>query len=380
MKIAMLIDGREPVFWWGQIHVKYLSEILVKNHDCKVDVFVRKLLGENGKKYVQNEVQFEGKRNLFRVGPTTTFFNVVGRVLSLITIVFFLLYKTLIKKYDVIHAHAYVSGLPAKIVGFLTKTPVIYTVHWTMWLDAKTNGILSRIERRLVCGIEYDLEISVSHQILKYSNVNKNIKIIHNGVDVLAYDEVKQPKKPSGFSLIFVWRFNWQKGIEHLIQAFHLLDKKLLDEKNVIVRLVGDGELKDKYCELISQYHLEKYFVFTGKLFGTDLIEEYKKSTVFVLPSLAEGQPLTLLEAFASRLPALVTDVGDNSYFVKNWESWWIVPPANETALTNAIEDMLQQDDILELWKMGYLMIKNSYTWDKIVERTYLEYQKLVKN
>ncbi|MDR0677930.1 MAG: glycosyltransferase [Holosporaceae bacterium] len=60
-------------------------------------------------------------------------------------------YKTLKEHYDLIHAHAYVSGLPAKIVGFLTRTPVVYTVHGTMGLDANKTGILAKIERRLIC-------------------------------------------------------------------------------------------------------------------------------------------------------------------------------------------------------------------------------------
>jgi len=83
------------------------------------------------------------------------------------------------------------------------------------------------------------------------------------------------------------------------------------------------------YKKLIEKYKLEKYFVFKGKLFGDDLISEYKRNHVFVLPSLAEGQPLTLLEAMASKLPVIVTDVGDNSYFVKNHENGYILPSAN---------------------------------------------------
>ncbi|MDR2190760.1 MAG: glycosyltransferase [Candidatus Peribacteria bacterium] len=132
MKIAMIIDGREPIFGGGQVHVKYLSEGLVTHYNCRVDVFVRKLKDDTGKKYTQDETKFDGKWRLFRIGPPTKFFNVVGRMLALIATTRYLLYKTVKERYDIIHAHAYVSGLPAKIVGLLTHTPVIYTVNGTM--------------------------------------------------------------------------------------------------------------------------------------------------------------------------------------------------------------------------------------------------------
>jgi hypothetical protein len=45
------------------------------------------------------------------------------------------------------------------------------------------------------------------------------------------------------------------------------LDKALLNEKGFVINIVGDGELKNDYLELIKQYHLEKYFIFKGKLF-----------------------------------------------------------------------------------------------------------------
>ncbi|MDR2416174.1 MAG: glycosyltransferase [Candidatus Peribacteria bacterium] len=104
---------------------------------------------------------------------------------------------TIKEKYDIIHAHAYVYGLPAKIVGFLTKTPIVYTVNGTMGLDAKRKGILASIERRLVCEIKYNKEISVSHKIFEYPNVNKNIHIIYNGVDLQQYDAIKTAEKYS---------------------------------------------------------------------------------------------------------------------------------------------------------------------------------------
>gem|GEM_PF-6221684 len=55
----------------------------------------------------------------------------------LIKVTFVLYKKAKKEKYDIIHAHALLPGLPAKIVGKLCKIPVVYTVHGTMHMDAK---------------------------------------------------------------------------------------------------------------------------------------------------------------------------------------------------------------------------------------------------
>lgn len=379
MKIAMLIDGWDPpIFGWGQMHVKYLCQWLTTNHDCSVDLFVRKLIWEDWKKYTKNESH--GRWKVYRIWPATKFFTFRWRILCLFTTTIVLLRKTLIKKYDLIHAHAYVSWLPAKIVGFLTKTPVVYTVHWTNCLDTDRKWFLYKFEKFLVTWIKYTLEISVSHKLFDYKNKNKNIVILHNGVDIHAYDAIHVNQKYSWYNFLFVGRFDWQKGIEYLIEAVHLIDKELLDKKNVQFNLVGDWEFIHTYKMLIKKYSLEKYFVFKGKLFWNNLIREYKSNHCFVLPSLAEWQPLTLLEAMASKLPVIVTDVGDNKYFVENEKNGYIIPSEDALALSKGILNILYMNtlDNNRIIQTNYILAQK-YSRDNVVKDTYNQYVSLMK-
>ncbi|MDR2415712.1 MAG: glycosyltransferase family 4 protein, partial [Candidatus Peribacteria bacterium] len=93
----------------------------------------------------------------------------------------------------------------------------------------------------------------------------------------------------------------------------------------------------------------------------------------------AEGQPLTLLEAFASKLPVLVTDVGDNKYFVKEGENGWMVPAGDEEALAESIEKVLKTDPISleEIGERNYSLVQK-YSWKNIVKQTYHQYTLLI--
>lgn len=380
MKIAMIIDWWYPVFWWWQIHVKELCKWLIKNHNCEVDLFVRKLKDNDWKKYTEDEVLYEWKLNIFRVWITTKFFNIFWRLISLTLTTFYLLYKAKTEKYDIIHAHAYVSWLPAIIVWKLYKIPVIYTIHWANNLDTNNKSLLNKIEKFLLTEIKYDLEVSVSKDFLKYKNINKNISIISNWVDINKFNKIIENQKYDWLNFLWVWRFSWEKWLEFLIKWLWLIDKKILKEKWFKLNLVWDWVEKEKIEKLVNELDLNEFIDFKWKIFWDDLIKEYKRNQVFILPSLAEWQPLTILEAFASNLPVLATDVGDNKYFL-NKDNWFLFNSWNEIEIKNIIEKVLNLDisTLEKLWKSWYDLVSKNYTWDIMCEKTYYEYEKIKK-
>lgn len=380
MKIAMLIDGWKPILWWWQVHVEELCKWLVENHNCMIDLFVRKLKSKTWKKYIEDESSMEGKWRIFRYGPTTTFFNFWGRLLSLITITVLLFLKSRKERYDVIHAHAYVSGLPARIVWSLLHIPVVYTVHGTMSLDNWKKNVNYYIENFLVNKIVYDLEISVSNNILRYKNSN-NIVVIHNGVCVERFDKICIEKKYAWLNFLWVWRFNWQKWLSYLLEWISLIDKKLLEEKDFVLNLVWDGELFEEMKTLSSKLWISDFVNFKWRLDWKILLEEYKKNHVFILPSLAEWQPLTVLEAFASKLTVIATDVGDNKYFIDK-NNWYLIKPRKKEEIRDILKDILQmnKEKISIMWNEWYNLVNKKYTWDIMIWKTFDCYYSLVEN
>jgi glycosyltransferase involved in cell wall biosynthesis len=283
------------------------------------------------------------------------------------------------KKYDIVHAHANLPGIPGKIIAKKLGIPVIYTVHGSgieavKEMYGSLNGsLLYLIETLVQRKIEYNKEISVDSRFLRYKNVNKGISVIPNGVEIKKFDSISV-KKSSKFKIIFVGRLHPQKGVKYLIEAVSKIKDKI---NNVEISIVGSGEEEQRLKKLSKNLGVSDIVKFKGKLFGGDLIKEYKSSNLFVLPSLYEGQPLTLLEAWAAKLPVLVTNTGDNDKFVKNGINGFIVPPKNVSLLSINLLKIIgyNKTNLTKMGLNGYRLVKDNYTWDKMVEKVNKVYE-----
>jgi glycosyltransferase involved in cell wall biosynthesis len=375
----MLIEAWKPIWGGGQAHVWELANKLVLNHNCNVDIFVMNL--DNKKK----ESYHKGKLNIYKIGKKSNFNSFKDRLkwCSLVKKEIIKRYKQ--KKYDIIHAHANLPGLPAKKVSKKLKIPIVYTIHGSgekaikdMYGDKIKSKILAKFENYLHTKIKYSQEITVDSSVLKLKNVNKPI-VIPNGVNIKEYDKVKAVKSKK-FKIVFLGRLHPQKGIKYLIESASLI-KPLLKQKKVEFHLIGKGELDKQLKQLAKNKHVSEFFKFRGAVYGNNKIKELKSSHLFVLPSLYEGQPLTLLEAWASKLPVLVTDVGGNKDFVKKGVNGYLIPPKNIRLLSQHLSNLIKTDKktLNKMGLNGYNLVKNNYTWDKVAEKTYKVYQK-VKN
>jgi glycosyltransferase involved in cell wall biosynthesis len=133
-----------------------------------------------------------------------------------------------------------------------------------------------------------------------------------------------------------VGRLMEQKGMAYLLKAFARLIRRGDPMKLVIV---GDGELRHDLERLAQDLQLGDRVVFTG--IRKDIPDLMRLFDVFALPSLWEGQPLTVVEAMAAGKPVVATDVGGNAEILKHGEFGVLVPPRDDNALAGAIGALL---------------------------------------
>ncbi len=216
--------------------------------------------------------------------------------------------------------------------------------------------------RRYSCGYGYDEDDNGS---------GTETVVIPNGVDIthfypLEEDEKARIKKEKGVCIGYLGRLSHEKNIINMIRAV----KRLTSESgldNIYLKIAGTGPLYEK----IKKMEDERIKVLG---YVEDASSFYRSLDVFLLPSKLEAQPIALLEAMASGLPIIATDVGDNKYFV---QGNGIICGASAKEISSAIKGILSED----LKKMGEesrRRVEREYTWDKIAERTLEVYKSIV--
>jgi len=325
LKTAVLIDAWFPFVGGGQIHVKELTQAFRLNHQV------------NSK--------------LFYPPHPHLLVRLVWSLLVPFQIAFHHLFIT---RFHLIHSHGYNSGLAAKITSLLLKIPVVHTVHGSNLIDKNIKSLKSRLEAWLLTGITYDAQITVSSNFLQHKNTNSNVKVIPNGVDVDLFDQ-ENTKKSTKPTIIWIGRDDPIKDLPTFMQAIKIVEKKIP--------------------------HIATTVVLNGKLNRQQIAKKFKSAHVYVSSSLSEGQPITLLEAWAAKLPVVVTKVGDNPKMIKDGVNGHLINPSDPEALANKIINLLQHPrEAKSMGQAGYELVKEKFTWDHIAAQTFKLYQSVLEN
>lgn len=143
------------------------------------------------------------------------------------------------------------------------------------------------------------------------------VMVIPNGVDTTFFTENKKKISPSHTQFLFVGRFHPQKNLKCLLEQFKKLKYK--SKKKFTLHLVGNGPLEQDLKKLAKNLDIENELVWHGWMNKTELKELHQTSDIFINPSHYEGLPNAVLEAMASGLTIIVSDVpGNNDLIVKD--------------------------------------------------------------
>ncbi len=155
------------------------------------------------------------------------------------------------------------------------------------------------------------------------------------------------------------------KGLKYLILAAQKLKNKGLDWQFVII---GEGPERSKIENLIKKNNLENNVFLTG--FISDAFECLKAFDLFVLPSVKEGQPWTILEAMAAGVPIVATNIAGIPEMIENEKSGLLVEPTDPEALAAAIEKMLIRPSLAqECVKNALTTVKEKFGIDEMVRK-----------
>ncbi|HEX6289298.1 MAG TPA: glycosyltransferase [Herpetosiphonaceae bacterium] len=220
--------------------------------------------------------------------------------------------------------------------------------RWLLRPKRAIYRLLYRIGARWVGGF-----IAVSGQVPAaivetIGPVHDKIAVIRNGVDVQRYRRsvdrgalrCRLGLPDAARLLIVVGTLKAQKGHRYLLDA---ATEAVAQQPDLHILVVGDGELRAALEQQTRDSGLEGHVHFLGN--RDDVPELLAASDYFVLPSLWEGLPMALIEAMASGLPVIATDVSGTREVMQPDETGLLVPPGDVRQLRAAIGHLLADPD-----------------------------------
>jgi glycosyltransferase involved in cell wall biosynthesis len=202
------------------------------------------------------------------------------------------------------------------------------------------------------------------------------ILLIPNGVDILRYTPRSHNTSADQRSQIVVCisRLCYQKGIDVLLQAWHMVQKQ-----SPLARLaiVGDGPIRTQLECMTEALGLANSVEFTG--LQSDILAQLHRSDIAVLPSRWEGMPNAVLEAMACGLPCVATRVSGSEDMIQHGINGLLVEPENYHSLARALLVLLQDPELVKKYgQAARTTIEQHYSLDHIIDQYIKIYRQMV--
>jgi len=285
--------------------------------------------------------------------------------------------------FDILHGHSSKAGALLRLAAGGGGAPRIYTPHAPITMDpdlrlagrvfyGTAERLLSRRCERIICvsGAERDHLESIGLPAEK-------LRVVRNGITPLSYfhrDTVRRRLNLDAQTVCFgfVGRISHQKAIDRAISAFAMARGQMSDAHLVIV---GDGPLLADMRSLAYDFGITRQVTFTGPAEGVELMSAFD---VFLLPSRYEGLPYVLLEAAASGLPIVSTDVGGARDVVNDGENGYVLPEQNVELLADRMRELARRPELRASMSRRATEIAKGFTADRMIDDVVDVYEELL--
>jgi len=274
--------------------------------------------------------------------------------------------KKIIKKIkpDILHAH-YASSY-GLLGSLLNYHPFVLSVWGSDIYDFPNKNFLNRaIIKYNLSKADVILSTSkvMADEIRKYTS--KPIQITPFGVDVNFFKPETPKKIKNKITIGTIKTLEKKYGIDYLIKAFAIVDKRLNREIEMELIIGGQGSQLGYLIELTKELGIEQKVTFTGFLSGKELVETYNKFDIAVFPSIFDSESfgVAAVEAQACGIPVIVSNVGGLPEATQPGKSSLVVEKENVEQLADAIEKLVKNKELREeMGRAGREYVINNYS------------------
>jgi len=293
---------------------------------------------------------------------------------------------------DVIHATSPMSRIPASYRG---KT--IVTIHdlavykvpdvFPQLMKTKTRAVLN-----LMAG-KADKIIAVSNSTKKdildiFKCPEDKVKVIYSGYDRRFSDKSTAPREKilekygvKDKYILFLGTLEPVKNISRLFEAFKIFREGRKKEQGKceykLVMAGKKGWMAKEYKQIAKDLEIGKDIIFTGYVIGDEIVPLFQYADFFVMPSLYEGFGTTVLEAFATGTPAIVSNVSSIPEIAGDAAE--LVNPLSVQEIANAMLKLAEDENLKNIYREKGLRQVEKFNWEKTARET-LEIYKQLQN
>lgn len=283
---------------------------------------------------------------------------------------------------DVLHTHGYKADVYGYFAIRKGLVPLVATCH--NWCDTdlatRVYGKLDRFCLRhfaAVAAVSADVKRRLESAGLK----PEKVPVIHNGIDCTPFvteDRTRPQASKSNEALVvgFAGRLSSEKGIDLFLLAAEGILKWLPDTRFFIA---GDGPERGTTEQTLGGKHLGQHITLLGRC--EDMASFYSSLDVLLSSSRTEGLPMALMEAMASGVPVVATDVGDVAAIVKDGQTGVLVPQGDVPAMQEAVVALLRDVERRKaLGEAGREWIGQQFSASRMAEAYMAFYQRVLSS
>jgi glycosyltransferase involved in cell wall biosynthesis len=281
---------------------------------------------------------------------------------------------------SLVHGHGYKANLYGFLSAKALGLPFVATCHlWTgaspaiRFYEFLDSLILRRAHK--VVGVSD----AISNTLRKSGLSPERVSTIHNGTDFSHYAEASPTLRTElrvGERILIgsVGRLETQKGFEYFVQA---AGEVISEFPQALFVIIGEGSLRSKLEGLIRQLGLESHVLLLGQ--RNDMPDVYASLDLFVLASIDEGMPMTILEALSVGKAVVATAVGAVKELVIPEQTGLLVQPRDVTALRDAILRCIRNPSFTRaLERNGQKHVRDSFSAETMGRRYLGLYKRLL--
>jgi L-malate glycosyltransferase len=271
---------------------------------------------------------------------------------------------------DLVHTHQAlweaVGTGSAKAVGFRPPT-LVQPASSGYYGEAeelgrmRLSGVLRRLILRNTSFVAISADIETQWRMLGVPA--DRIHRIASGVDTSRFHPATATREGPPV-VAFTGRLHPQKNLDVLIRAW----PDVVANHRARLRLIGDGPERCRLEALVRSLGIEAFVEFLGAV--EDPSPMLREAELFALPSLCEGMSNSLLEALASGLPGLVSDVGGNRDLVTDGTNGLLLPTDDPAAWSVAINRLIRDPQLrLAMSLNARRGVESNYSIERVVDR-----------